>query len=57
MKYHYTVYYVEEESIFVQSYWVEASDRVEALDAFLEAEIPHRYVALVLCNDYEGSEY
>lgn len=55
--YHYTVYYVEEESIFVQSYWVEASNRVEALDAFLAAEIPHKYVALVLCNDYEGSEY
>lgn len=55
--YHYTVYYVEEESIFVQSYGVGASDRVEALDAFLAAEIPHRYVALVLCDDYEGSEY
>ena len=57
MKYHYTVYYVEEESIFSQSYGVEASNRVEALDAFLAAEIPHKYVALVLCDDYEGSEY
>lgn len=57
MMYHYTVYYVEEESIFSQTYDVEASDRVEALEAFLAAEIPHKYVALVLCNDYEGSEY
>ena len=57
MVYHYTVYYVEEESIFTQSYEVEASSRVEALDAFLAEEIPHKYVALVLCDDYEGSEY
>lgn len=55
--YHYTVYYVEEESIFTQYCEVEASNRVEALNAFLEKEIPHKYVALVLCEDYEGSEY
>jgi len=57
MMYHYTVYYVEEESIFTQSYEVEASDRVEALNTFLANEIPHKYVSLVLCDDYEGSEY
>lgn len=57
MMYHYTVYYVEEESIFPQSCGVEASDRVEALYAFLAKEVPHKYVALVLCDDHEGSEY
>lgn len=55
--YHYTIWYVEEGSIYSQLWEVAARGRVEALDAFLGAEIPHRYVALVLCDDYEGSEY
>lgn len=57
MMYNYTVYYVEEGSIYSQIWEVEAGDRVEALDTFLAAEIPHKYVALVLCDSHEGSEY